>query len=168
MSIDNFIRVPTGVRNDKSIGYRKYKSWSDMLTSEKSDVPKHQVFLAHGANVLIDEQYYFEDPEDARWFWNEGYHGRLFLLDEEEGLSAGYDRMSLWIDGALAAKRDTPGGDGFIDGFEPEPLDMTKFPVDMLDLEEEMKCVVRAIEPRLTGATASSNVRMLKKLQEQI
>jgi len=137
MSIDNFIWVPTSVRNDKRIGYRKYKSWSDMLTSEKSNVPKHQVFLAHGANILIDEQYFFEDPEDTRWFWGEGYNERMFLLDEEEGLSAGYDCMSLWIDGTLVAERREPGAYGYIEGFEPELLDMTKFPVDMLDTEEK-------------------------------
>jgi hypothetical protein len=137
MSIDNYIWAPAGTRNDKSVGYRKYKSWAEMISAETSSVPRHQVFLAHGANILIDEQYFFEDPEDARWFWKEGYDERLFLLDEDEGVSAGYDSMALWIEGSLLAKRDTPGAYGLNEGFEPEPLDMTKLPVDMLAPDEE-------------------------------
>jgi hypothetical protein len=138
MSIDNRISVPAGARNAKP-GHRNY-AWTkykcgDVFPREKTT--RHQVFLAHGANVLIDEQYFFEDPEDARWFWNEGYNERLFLLDEEEGLSAGYDRMALWIDGTLVAQRRAPGAYGYIEEFEPEPLDMTKLPVDTLDTEEK-------------------------------
>jgi hypothetical protein len=137
MSIDNYIWAPAGTRNDKSVGYRKYKSWAEMISAETSSVPRHQVFLVHGANVAIEEQYYFEDPDDARWFWAEGYNERLFLLDEEEGESAGYDRMSLWVEGTLVADRDTPGAYGRIEGFEPEPLDFTRLPVDMIGPEEE-------------------------------
>lgn len=132
MSIDNYIWAPAGVRGNQNIEYRKYKSWSDLIASEKAKVPRNQVFLAHGANILIDEQYFFEDPEDAQWFWNEGYQERLFLLDEEDGVLAGYDHMYVWIDGTLMDKRNTPGAYGRIQGFEPEPLDMTKLPVDML------------------------------------
>lgn len=78
MSIDIYFWAPAGVRADKSIGYRKYYSDGEMLTSEKSNIPKHQVFLAHGANFAIEEQYFFEDPQDARWFWEEEYRYRLF------------------------------------------------------------------------------------------
>jgi hypothetical protein len=137
MSIDIYFWACAGIRDDKDIDYRKYYSWEEMLISEKQKIPGHQVFLAHGANFAIDEQYFFEDPRDARWFWDEEYRYRLFLMDENEGVSAGYDRMALWIEGSPAAKRDTPGAYGRIEGFEPEPLDMTKFPVDMIDPEEE-------------------------------
>jgi hypothetical protein len=137
MSIDIYFWASAGTRADKSIGYRKYYSCEAMLTSEKVKVPKHQVFLAHGANFAIEEQYFFEDPQDARWFWEEGYRYRLFLLDEDEGESAGYDRMTLWIEGTLVAERDTPGAYGRIEGFEPEPLDFTRLPVDMIGPEEE-------------------------------
>jgi hypothetical protein len=34
MSIDNFIWVPAGIRNDDNIGFRKYKSWAEMYTAE--------------------------------------------------------------------------------------------------------------------------------------
>jgi hypothetical protein len=33
----------------------------------------HEVFVARGGNILIDEHYFFEDEADARWFWKEGY-----------------------------------------------------------------------------------------------
>ena len=137
MSIDIYFWVPAGIRDDKSIGYRKYYSSEVMLASEKVKVPKHQAFLVHGANFAIEEQYFFEDPQDARWFWEEGYRYRLFILDEDEGESAGYDRMALWIEGAIVGQRDTPGAYGRIDGFEPEPLDFTRLPVDMIGSEEE-------------------------------
>jgi hypothetical protein len=137
MSIDVYFWAPAGIRDDKNIGYRKYYTSEGMLASEKEKMPRHQAFLAHGAQFAIEEQYFFEDPQDARWFWEEGYRYRLFLLDEDEGESAGYDRMTLWIEGALVAERDTPGAYGRIEGFEPEPLDMTTFPVDMIGPEEE-------------------------------
>jgi hypothetical protein len=57
----------------------------------------HQVFLAHGvcgdALVLIDEQYFFEDPEDARWSYTEGYKRMLYKGEKRP------DRMHLWING---------------------------------------------------------------------
>lgn len=96
MSIDNCIWAPEGVRNSKSIAYRKYKSWATMIAVEGPTAPPHQVFLAHG-EILIDEQYFFESADDARWFWNEGYEKRLYV--DHEGASMPYDRMILWIDG---------------------------------------------------------------------
>jgi hypothetical protein len=136
MSIDIYFWAPAGIRDDKNMSYRKYHSDGEMLVSEKQKMPAHQVFLVHGANFAIEEQYFFEDPQDARWFWEEGYRWRLFLLDADEGESAGYDRMALWIEGALVAERDT-GAYGRIEGFKPEPLDMTRLPVDMLAPNEE-------------------------------
>jgi hypothetical protein len=69
MSIDNRICVPAGARNDKNLRYTKYKC-GDVMPLER--YTRHQVFLAHGASVLIDEQYFFENEADARWFWSEG------------------------------------------------------------------------------------------------
>jgi hypothetical protein len=65
MSIDNRIWVPAGARNDKTLGYTKYKC-GDAMPPERHT--RHQVFLAGEGNVLIDEQYFFEDEADARWF----------------------------------------------------------------------------------------------------
>jgi hypothetical protein len=99
MSIDNFVWVPAGIRNDKNIGFRKYKSWAEMNTAEAAKDTPHQAFLAHG-KVLIDEQYFFEDPEDARWFWTAGYKRRLLLND-----SLSLYHMALWIDDKQVATR---------------------------------------------------------------
>jgi hypothetical protein len=100
MSIDNFIWVPGGTRNGAD--YRRYKSWSDMVAGESATVPGHQVFLAH--QHPIDEQYFFEDSDDARWFWAEGYKACLFLEDGSE-TPMSCDRMALWIGGENFASR---------------------------------------------------------------
>lgn len=105
MSIDNYIWAPAGVRNSKSIPYRKYKSWKEMIAAEGSTVPRQQIFLAHGY-VLIDEQYFFESADDARWFWNNGYEERLYLNNEGSPMS--FDRMTLWIDGNEVDSRSYP------------------------------------------------------------
>lgn len=103
MSIDNFIWAPVGVRNDRSIPYRKYKSWREMIAVEGRSATRHQIFLAHGGYILIDKQYFFESAEDARWFWSKGYEERLHLGDEGEFMS--FDRMALWIDGKQVDSR---------------------------------------------------------------
>ena len=71
---------------------------------------RHQVFLTHGS-VLIDEQYFFEDEADARWFWGEGYKERLYLVGEGPE-THGHDLMQHWIDGKLEAERHNPGTHG--------------------------------------------------------
>src|SRR5216684_9278647 len=63
MSIDNFFWVPSGIRNRNDDTKNKF------LRIETSKATPHQVFLAHGGNSLVDEQYFFEDAKDARWFW---------------------------------------------------------------------------------------------------
>jgi hypothetical protein len=103
MSIDNYIWAPAGVRNSRSI---PYKSCDEMLAAEKPAVPRHQVFLAHGENILIDEQYFVESADDARWFWDKGYEGRLIL--DDDGSSVPYDRMAHWIDGKEIDSRGYP------------------------------------------------------------
>jgi hypothetical protein len=106
LSIDNYIWVPAGVRNSRSIAYRKYKSWETMIAVESPAATPHQVFLAHGGHILVDEQYFFESADDARWFWNKGYEERLCV--DDEGASMTYDRMALWIDDKQVDSRGYP------------------------------------------------------------
>jgi hypothetical protein len=93
MSIDNFFFVYPGVRDEGKGRWQReqYKTYEEML-ADGAEVPPNQVFLAHGAHYLIDDQFYFPDPEDARWFWERGYKEMLFE-DEHEP-----DHMDLWID----------------------------------------------------------------------
>ena len=74
-----------------------------MCAAEAPTATPHQVLLAH--QQLIDEQYFFEDPKDARWFWTDGYKERLYL--DNEGAPMPYDRMALWI----GAQRGLDAGD---------------------------------------------------------
>jgi hypothetical protein len=101
MSSDNYTWVPADSRSDNNIGFRTYKSWAEMCTAEALTATPHQVLLAN--EYPIDEQYFFEDPEDARWFWTDGYEGRLFLDNEVAPIP--YDRMALWIGGEAVATR---------------------------------------------------------------
>ena len=103
MSIDNFFWVPAGIRN-KSMGYKKYKSWADMVAAESPSARPYFVFLAQGGKSLVDEQYFFESADDALWFWDHGYQQRLFLDDQDSQLP--YDRMALWIDDQQVAYRE--------------------------------------------------------------
>jgi hypothetical protein len=109
MSIDNFIWVPAGIRDDKSIGYRKYKSCPKMLKAEQPRATSHQVFLAHASGT--DEQYFFESADDARWFWFEGYQHSLYL--DIHSMPMPYDRMALWIDDKQVESRGYPQPDRF-------------------------------------------------------
>jgi hypothetical protein len=102
MSIDNRIFVPAGSRNQKPcepLTKQKYKAGDAMPESQQTP---HQVFLAH--RHLIDEQYFFEDADDARWFWVQGYKGCL-ILDRDGKTVMLYDRMALWIDGEQVDER---------------------------------------------------------------
>jgi len=100
MGIDYFFWFPAGFSNDR-IGYTKYRCGECMPLDKCT---RHQVFLAHGSNVLIDEQYFFQAEVDARWFWEVGYKERLYLIGEGPE-NYGYDRMHLWVDGNLEAER---------------------------------------------------------------
>jgi hypothetical protein len=98
MSIDHHFYVPAGMRNSETRRFSKFKYNSLGALRDAGHAPTdHQVFLAHsGAGdvaILIDEQFYFEDPEDARWFYREGYKRMLYDGEEQP------DRMSLFIDG---------------------------------------------------------------------
>ena len=102
MSISHHIWVPAGLRCDEDLSYHKYSSYAEMVAEHKGS--RHQVFLAHGGPCLIDQQYFFEDPADAQWFWNEGYKERLYLVGDGPA-DFGYDRMILWLDAAEVASR---------------------------------------------------------------
>jgi hypothetical protein len=113
MSIDSRIFVPAGARNRKNddpeypLTKIKYKAGDQM---PESQMTPHQVFLAH--QHLIDEQYFFEDADDARWFWVEGYK-RCLYLDKDGETVMPYERMALWINGEQIDER----------GYEPKPKD---------------------------------------------
>jgi hypothetical protein len=107
MSIDNETLVPAGARYTYKDGCGK--SWatykSDRQMPDNLKTP-HQVFLAH---ENVDEQYFFEDPDDARWFWIQGYTGSLFV--DDDGTVKPYSRMALWIDDEEVATRGCEGSD---------------------------------------------------------
>jgi len=98
MSINHHFYVPAGMRDSETRRFSefKYSSLGEMRDAVHPHTD-HQIFLAHsGAGdtaILIDEQFYFEDAEDARWFYREGYKRTLYEGEERP------DRMSLFIDG---------------------------------------------------------------------
>ncbi len=103
MSIDHHFYVPSGMRDSETRVFSEFKYGTlGELRNAGHPHADHQVFLAHGATentiIAIDEQFYFEDAEDARWFFNEGYKRMLY-----EG-EAAPDRMALWIDGKEAGE----------------------------------------------------------------
>jgi hypothetical protein len=102
MSIDNYTWVPAGARHtyksDRGRTWTTCKSPAELSDNHKS---RHQVYIAHES---LDEQYFFDDADDARWFWIEGYKGSLFL-DQDEKTVIPYSRMALWIDGAEVDSR---------------------------------------------------------------
>jgi hypothetical protein len=102
MSIDNFICVPAGARNNRDGSDTKYKSGDP---GSAANYTRHQVSVTHGTNVLIDERYLFQDEMDARWFWEEGYKECLFKAGSD-GDNRGYERMALWLNGKLFAERN--------------------------------------------------------------
>ena len=77
-----------------------------MIAVESPTATPHQVLLAYGGYILVDEQYFFESVDDARWFWNKGYEELLCV--DDEGASMSFDRMALWIDGKQVDSRGDP------------------------------------------------------------
>jgi len=55
---------------------------------------------------MLDEYFFFEDAEDARWFWREGFRQRLYV--DVSGASISCDEMALWIDGGEIDYRGEP------------------------------------------------------------
>jgi hypothetical protein len=105
MSIDYFIWVPAGARNQSNGSNTKYRSETP---SPSENCTRHGVSLTHGADLLIDERYFFEDELDARWFWESGYKERLFKAGSE-GETCGYEKMSLWLNDKVDAQRTKSG-----------------------------------------------------------
>jgi hypothetical protein len=99
MSIDRFWHVPAGDRDARSANWRKYHPGDKSIR-----ITPHRVFLAHGGNSLTDELFLFDDKEDARWFYKEGFRGMLFR-DGNETFEAPPDLMYLDIDGKTVAQR---------------------------------------------------------------
>ena len=102
VSTDRYIWVVAGARTAKGRPHYTYTQYDELLAARGGS--EHQVFLAHGGPNLIDEQYFFEDPVDAQWFWGDGYKERLFLVDNGRE-DFGYDRMFLWLEGKKVASR---------------------------------------------------------------
>lgn len=96
MSIDSFFYVLAGTRDLEpgKRGYKKYKSVSDFVAAHGDHPFPHQVKWVAGG--WIDEHYFFEDPEDARWFFVEGWRQRDF---SDGGCPVGFAPSGLWIDG---------------------------------------------------------------------
>ncbi len=102
MSIDRYF-VPSGAKSNPT-GYprTKYKSGDQMPPEQMT---KHQVFYAHGGGFLIDDQFFFESADDARWYFAEGYKHDLLRTHgiPAKGIPPGReeepDEMNLWIDG---------------------------------------------------------------------
>jgi hypothetical protein len=107
MSVDTYIWVPAGARHtsrdDHQNTWTTYKSREQM--PDKQMTP-HQVFLAHQG---LDEQFVFEDPLDAVWFWTTGYQGCLTV--DQDGKMLMYDCMTLWVDGKEVATKGCGGMD---------------------------------------------------------
>jgi hypothetical protein len=93
MSIDHHFYVAAGMRSSETRRFSEFK-YNNLGELRDAGHPPtdHQVFMAHGG-CGIDEQFYFEDAEDARWFYREG-HKRMLYEGEEQP-----DRMSLLIAG---------------------------------------------------------------------
>jgi hypothetical protein len=70
MSIYHLWHVPAGDRDTKHPG------------GERIPLGAHQVSLAHGENWGIQEMFFFDNEEDAKWFCTEGYRGLQFQDDE--------------------------------------------------------------------------------------
>lgn len=98
MSIDSFFYVPAGTRGlaPRKRVYKKYKTVADFVAAHDDRPFPHQVkWTAGGA---IDEQYSFEDPQYAIWFFFSGWRDRDFFENGEDGVRGGYPPTAIWID----------------------------------------------------------------------
>jgi hypothetical protein len=98
VSVDRIWHVPAGDRDMQSANWRKYPSGDKSIT-----ITPHRVFLAHGGNSLTNELFLFDDKEDAKWFYKEGFRGMLFH-DGNETVEAPPDHMYLDIDDKTVAQ----------------------------------------------------------------
>jgi hypothetical protein len=99
VSIDSFFYVPAGTRNvadPTERGYKKYKSVTDFKVAHDNRHFPHQVKWVAGG--MIDEQYFFEQAEDAIWFFVSGWRDRDFFENGQDGDKVGYAPTALWLD----------------------------------------------------------------------
>jgi hypothetical protein len=75
----------------------KHKTFRDFITAHRDRYMPHQVAWVAGG--MIDERY-FEDADDARWFFSEGWNSSDFVEDGS-GAHVGYGPNALWVDGKL-------------------------------------------------------------------
>jgi len=93
--MERIIRVPDGARNNPDPGCKEWFADAELPARDHSSNPVYMVVLDHGRNLPV-ERYFFDSPDDARWFWLQGYKDRLVLGSEEARFA--YERMVLVID----------------------------------------------------------------------
>jgi hypothetical protein len=63
----------------------------------------HQVHFCHGGAFAIDDQFFFESPDDARWYCDEAYKDDLLHVAggtvEDGSVETEPQSLTLWIDG---------------------------------------------------------------------
>jgi hypothetical protein len=84
------------VAEPTELGYKKYKSFADFKVAYDNRHFPHQVKWVAGA--MIDEQYFFEQAEDAIWFFASGWRSRDFFANGEDGDMVGYGPKAISID----------------------------------------------------------------------
>jgi|ERR1019366_1180965 hypothetical protein len=114
MSIDRYFKQTNGnwVRIDARTvdGENEYIPQQELqdLTTE------FWVDISHGANLPIDERYYFSDLASAIDFYSEGWKERQYL--DEDGKEMGLDHSGLYSRGRLihgqSIHGDAPGHEG--------------------------------------------------------
>lgn len=96
MSVDYFFEVPAGARNTTfGYGWKRYGPF-DEIPKSLWNLP-HHVYMAHGGNCSREDEFYFQDEDDAFWFWNEGF--KECLHDGFDCTTRNIMEMSLWING---------------------------------------------------------------------
>jgi hypothetical protein len=116
VSIDNFYWYPAGANDATPYpeGWARAKSLADLPEGKEAAA---QVYFSHGREWAIDEQYFFEDADSARWFWRQGWEGRQ-IIDSRDGTLVGYQEMALWIGDRLVDQRGYGREGGGIDEFD--------------------------------------------------
>lgn len=96
MSIDSYFWVPAGIRNLNPADrrYLEYKCNELQEFEATQGISPHQVFWCAGG--VIDEQYFFEDADNASWFYREGWKLRNLVIDGHPMTDGG--PTGLWID----------------------------------------------------------------------
>lgn len=78
--------------------------WNKLGEAELSNVHRDfWVDVFHGANILINERYYFFSLADAQEFYREGWKERQYLDDTDQ--PCGLDHIELYAHGELVQHR---------------------------------------------------------------